>query len=511
MKCENCGAQTPDKAVFCPECGANLAEQTKKKTCPFCGNEVTKEAVFCNNCGERTDGKSTCKNCGNVFDGAFCPECGTKARQKLSDAFSKNASAQTNSSSSGLKIVENNVYTGEKLKRIIDFATPLISLAAISVLLIFSFFIGVKLNVRSSGMTEAQLKAVFEEYGINENDLTCTVFDFFGECYQGLSEPTFWQIFPLVVCTVAVSCNFLAVAGSFAYSVYAVIRSTLNKSSVSLAKPFAVSIATYIACMLVIRALLGIDLSIGLSYASTISSAIFFASLGVPAIVGAAVATFLFGFSFVLDSACSQKAFADKKLVARTLLQAVSIVFVFVAVVLAACGTFSNTIKSLDSDGSVQSRITSGQTFSFFVVLLGTVPPDEASADAIKYGAAPYIGYFGVLACIIFSVAAIAFILVSMSKNKAGFASALSCVGALTGGVMAVIACFVCSGTYIKYMKDQIGEDFGKTTLVSTAFAPFFVSSALLLVAVVLLITAATLVKNKDEKVVIVSENAVKF
>lgn len=510
MKCENCGAQTPDQAVFCPECGANLAEQTKKKTCPFCGNEVSEEAVFCNNCGERTDGKSTCKNCGNVFDGAFCPICGTKARQKSSDA-SQNASAQSDSSSSGLKIVENDVFKGEKLKRIIGFATPLISLAAIAVLLIFSFFIGVKLNVRSSGMSEAQLKALFEEYGINENDLTCTVFDFFGECYQGLSEPKFWQIFPLVVCTVAVSCNFLAVAGAFAYSVYAVIRSTLNKSSVSLAKPFAVSIATYIACMLAIRALSGVDFSFGLSYASTISSAMFFASLGVPAIVGAAVATFLFGFSFVLDSACSQKAFADKKLVARTLLQAVSMVFVFVAVVLAACGTLSNTIKSLDTDGSVQSKITLGQTFPFFVVLLGTVPSGEASADAIKYGAAPYIGYFGVLACIIFSVAAIAFILVSMSKHKAGFASALSCVGALTGGVMAVIACFVCSSTYIKYMKEQIGEDFGKTTFVSTAFAPFFVSAALLLVAVVLLITASTLVKNKDEKVVIVSENAIKF
>ena len=60
-------------------------------------------------------------------------------------------------------------------------------------------------------------------------------------------------------------------------------------------------------------------------------------------------------------------------------------------------------------------------------------------------------------------------------------------------------------------MKEQIGEDFGKTTFVSTAFAPFFASAALLLVAVVLLITEATLVKNKDEKVVIVSENAVKF
>ena len=191
MKCEKCGAQTPDQAVFCPECGANLAEQTKKKTCPFCGNEVSEEAVFCNNCGERTDGKSTCKN-------------------------ANNASAQADSSSSGLKIVENDVFKGEKIKRIIGFATPLISLAAIAVLLIFSFFIGVKLNVRSSGMSEAQLKAVFEEYGINENDLTCTVFNFFGESYQGLSEPKFWQIFPLVVCTVAVSCNFLAVAGAFA-------------------------------------------------------------------------------------------------------------------------------------------------------------------------------------------------------------------------------------------------------------------------------------------------------
>ena len=82
MKCEKCGAQTPENATFCPECGANLAEQTKKRTCPFCGNEVSEEAVFCNNCGERVDGKNSCKNCGAVFEGSFCPLCGTKAKQK---------------------------------------------------------------------------------------------------------------------------------------------------------------------------------------------------------------------------------------------------------------------------------------------------------------------------------------------------------------------------------------------------------------------------------------------
>ncbi len=510
MKCEKCGAQTPENATFCPECGANLAEQTKKRTCPFCGNEVSEEAVFCNNCGERVDGKNSCKNCGAVFEGSFCPLCGTKAKQKLSEktAEVKEEKAKT-SSASPLKIVENDAFAGEKLKKIVSFITPILSLAAIALLLIFSFFIGVKYNVSASGFSQKELESLLSNYAINPEE-SVTVFDFFGECYQAFTEPTFWQIFPLIVCTVAVSVNLLAAAGAFAYSVYAVIRANLNKTTVNLAKPFAIAIATYIVAMLVMRSVLGVDLSILVVYLSSNNTIAAYSSLGVPAIVGAAVAAFVFIFSYALNAACSPEVFADKKVAVRTIVYAASLVFVLVAAVIAACGTYSVTTKELDSDGIMQSSLTAGETFSALIMSLETLASSGVQPE-IDYGAAPFIGYFGMLIMIVAAAIAVACMVVSVGKNKAGYASVLACGGAVTGGFMTVISCFVCSNAYVSHMKEQLGDAFGKTTVVSTGFASFIVAAALLLVAFVLSIVALTLKKQKDEKVVIVSGNAVKF
>lgn len=49
MDCPACGHASPDRASFCPECGAALALR-----CGSCGGELTPAAKFCAECGAKT-------------------------------------------------------------------------------------------------------------------------------------------------------------------------------------------------------------------------------------------------------------------------------------------------------------------------------------------------------------------------------------------------------------------------------------------------------------------------
>ncbi|MCR5679145.1 MAG: zinc ribbon domain-containing protein [Prevotella sp.] len=51
-KCNQCGQELPDAAVFCMYCGKVLQEKTTQD-CPHCGcMDLPKEALFCPNCGK---------------------------------------------------------------------------------------------------------------------------------------------------------------------------------------------------------------------------------------------------------------------------------------------------------------------------------------------------------------------------------------------------------------------------------------------------------------------------
>lgn len=50
MYCTKCGAELPDDAKVCSECGTVLKET---KYCPFCGKEIDKDCVVCPQCGKQ--------------------------------------------------------------------------------------------------------------------------------------------------------------------------------------------------------------------------------------------------------------------------------------------------------------------------------------------------------------------------------------------------------------------------------------------------------------------------
>ena len=84
--CPNCGAEVPEGALFCPECGFNL---NGPSFCPNCGAEAKPDADICEVCkawllegqcmfcyAQLPPDAAFCAECGNPKDGIICPDCG---------------------------------------------------------------------------------------------------------------------------------------------------------------------------------------------------------------------------------------------------------------------------------------------------------------------------------------------------------------------------------------------------------------------------------------------------
>ncbi len=58
MKCENCGSELLNGALFCDNCGKKV-EAKPKKFCGNCGAEMDADAAFCGECGMSVNGAQT--------------------------------------------------------------------------------------------------------------------------------------------------------------------------------------------------------------------------------------------------------------------------------------------------------------------------------------------------------------------------------------------------------------------------------------------------------------------
>lgn len=54
MFCKECGNEIPDGSAFCPECGTPAREEKKRAFCPECGAEIDPAVKFCPSCGAKT-------------------------------------------------------------------------------------------------------------------------------------------------------------------------------------------------------------------------------------------------------------------------------------------------------------------------------------------------------------------------------------------------------------------------------------------------------------------------
>ena len=70
MKCINCGNKFEGK--FCPECGMRVLEE--ELACPVCGKKPNDGEKFCSNCGYNFEGQNkderqkSCQNGDNILD-----------------------------------------------------------------------------------------------------------------------------------------------------------------------------------------------------------------------------------------------------------------------------------------------------------------------------------------------------------------------------------------------------------------------------------------------------------
>ena len=141
MNCKNCNAELVDDAKFCPKCGVRV---DGKKECPHCGREIAEDSVFCTYCGKRLDGKKVCEKCREVFDGDFCPKCGTPVMSKSGEeegaAARKMGSAKTKTEQNSAKSV-----------RVLYLIRQSSLYAALCVMFICSFFVTFSLQASAVG------------------------------------------------------------------------------------------------------------------------------------------------------------------------------------------------------------------------------------------------------------------------------------------------------------------------------------------------------------------------
>ena len=185
MICNYCSQENPENSVFCKNCGKRI---DGKKVCSRCKALIDDNALYCNMCGARTDSKNACEKCGNVYEGNFCPSCGTThgaVKQPM-----------TNGSSRGWQNILHIVGLS-------------IGLAGAAFAFIFMFFMGISLSIGNAGALPSTFKDISMTEGFNLFDCFGKNFDFVNEL-DSMSEYT--VVVPIVYYFYAVTHLIIAVA-----------------------------------------------------------------------------------------------------------------------------------------------------------------------------------------------------------------------------------------------------------------------------------------------------------
>ncbi len=55
IKCTECGKEVSSQAVSCPNCGAPINDDIRKKYCKHCGEKIDKDCIICPKCGKQVE------------------------------------------------------------------------------------------------------------------------------------------------------------------------------------------------------------------------------------------------------------------------------------------------------------------------------------------------------------------------------------------------------------------------------------------------------------------------
>ena len=83
MKCVHCGAQVPETAKFCHDCGEKMQQtvtSSSQRVCPACHTVGLASAKFCRNCGTVLDTKTRSES-DEAAPAPLCPYCGASLKK----------------------------------------------------------------------------------------------------------------------------------------------------------------------------------------------------------------------------------------------------------------------------------------------------------------------------------------------------------------------------------------------------------------------------------------------
>ena len=110
-KCSQCGAENPDNAKFCHNCGSkDFSIKSDGNICPKCGKTNVKDAKFCHSCGAslNSNSSSSSSTIKNDFSSSDKKSASSFADKNISGSAKSNSSSNKNSSSDSTNKTNSN-------------------------------------------------------------------------------------------------------------------------------------------------------------------------------------------------------------------------------------------------------------------------------------------------------------------------------------------------------------------------------------------------------------------
>lgn len=203
--------------------------------CDNCGTENPDEALFCKNCGARLDGNVTCPHCGKLLpaDSKFCMYCG----YRFGDAYAQTNAPAAGAYGAGYGYVPAQAYAPKRVSAptVLKYVSDGLAMLAALFGVIFVFLTGFSVTVPGADMR------------YNEN-----IYYFFGDVYNEINASGYEaEVLELLktgaaLSTVIVAVGLAAVVALFVFAAVRYVRSLLGADVKNVITPAALTFAAYI-------------------------------------------------------------------------------------------------------------------------------------------------------------------------------------------------------------------------------------------------------------------------
>ena len=342
--CPKCGNAYPEGSVFCNACGQRV---DIKGYCPSCGKPIQADAVYCNHCGKRLDGRERCSNCGELFEGFFCPKCGTPAN--------KNVVA-----SSSEKKKTDKVKLNEKLNKIFDKTGSSILLAGVVFALIFVFLIGFKVTINFS-QNSYLVEDILDELNVQDK---LDMYYYFGDVYKEIDElikssgirelpleytsPALY--FEAILGTVISAASILAVAVLAGFAIFTLVKKLRGKETKHAEKFAVATMLTYVLGAISLYALNYAKGKISVSNSENSMFANVQLDLNAASIAGIVLVSIALGLAFICYVLKNRSAYKKVETLVPSGLGLISSVFAVIVAAFATSGVFKFISKLINAE-----------------------------------------------------------------------------------------------------------------------------------------------------------------